>query len=640
MRIRHKLLVLLLIFAVVPLLLSIVISHLYFYRSGLHLAEEAERQLSSQAHADLHKLVDGFQRLQERDRRMVETALTLHEGRGAWALDSPSVAGPSAPLAYAAVQRYRPGTVSRQITILETGPSSCYPSHETCVDASDLRQHPWYQTTRRVETLTRTLALDPVNDQPAIIVANPLSEGGRFTGVTALVRPVSAMLAELKLSESWFGASQEMLVALESDAESGLGGLRILAQRAIGATPEWSPQKQQARLLPDSAEENLLLHQLIAEGKGGSLEMSYGGVETHWIFGSASHGEPFALILVPHSQIIAQALAAKAHVVGRTLKGLGISGVLLVCAIGAVFFTAVLASKKVTWPLNQLALAAHRLAGGDYGCRVELETQDEVAELGQIFNQLGPALAERERMASSLALAGDVQQHLLPQRQPVLKGFDIFGGALSCDETGGDYFDFIPLGEGRLALAVGDVAGHGVGAALLMAGARGVLRSHAARQDLKLHALFKAMNDHLYRDTADEKFMTLFYGALDASDQTLCWCSAGHAPSFLYRVRDASVCELGSTGLPLGVIDEAVWEEGAPIVFEAGDILLVGTDGIWEAQNPSGELLGTERLKNLLLSQTEDTAEQIHAAVMALVSRFQMEARQEDDITLTVIKAV
>lgn len=638
MRIRHKLLLLLLIFAVVPLLLSIVTSHLFFYRSGLHLAEEAERQLSSQAHADLQKRVDGFQRLQERDRRMMETALSLYGEQDASAM---AVRGDSsAPLAYNAVQHYQPGTVSRQMTIFETGRSSCYPANEACFDSSDPLQLSWYKATRRLKTLTRTLALDPVNGQSVIIVASPLFEGGRFVGGTALVRPVVAMFADLKLSESWFGAVREILVAFEPGTNQEMGALHILAQREIGYTSEWSPQQKHDRLQPDSPEENRLLYQLIAKGQGGSLKLHYGGVEMHWIFGAAMPGEPFALILVPHSQVIAQAIAARVHVVEKTLQGLGISGALLICVIGAVFFAAVLASKKVTLPLSQLTSAADRLAGGDFDSRVVLDTRDEVAELGQVFNQLGPALAERERMASALALAGDIQRHLLPQTQPHLKDFDIYGGALSCDETGGDYFDFIPLAADRLALAVGDVAGHGVGAALLMAGARGVLRSHATRRDLDLPSLFKTLNVHLCRDTADEKFMTLFYGVLNGPEQRLDWCSAGHGPLFLYAARQKNIIELGSTGLPLGVIAEADWAQGAPVVFESGDILLVGTDGIWEAQNSQGEQLGTARLEALILAQAEYSAEQIHAAVMDLVSRFQMDSRREDDITLTVIKSV
>lgn len=643
MRIRHKLLALLLFFAVVPLLLSIVISHTFFYRTGLHLAEETERQLSEQAHASLQKLVDSFQRSQERDHRMMAVALSLHAGLGIKTTASSSTQALSPPLAYAAVQQYRPGMVSRQSTILETGDSSCYPSYDQCFGSGDPRLIPWYQKTKKRRTQTRTLALDPVSDEPAIIVARPLTEvGGRFSGVTALTRPVNDMFADLQLSKNWFGSAREMLVMVGQAEESDTGGLRILTVReAEHSTSLWRGLSPQTLLRPDTVQDTQRLLQLIGVGQGGSLELDLQGIRTHWIFGAAAKGELFALILVPHSQVTAQAVAAKDHVVANTLNGLKISAALLACAIAAVFFTAVLASKKVTSPLSQLAKAAGRLAGGDYRTRVEISSGDEVEELGQVFNQLGPALAERERMASSLALAGDIQRHLLPQTQPQVSGFEIFAGAQPCDETGGDYYDFMILEDGnRLALVVGDVSGHGAGAALLMAGARGVLRSYALHQNFDLSKLFSAMNEHLCRDTADEQFMTLFYGVLDERDRTLRWCSAGHGPCFLYRCREKNIIELGSTGLPLGIISESTWEEGAPIVFENGDILLVGTDGIWEACNSAGEALGTKRLSDHLCSHAAESAAQIHASIMELVKSFRGDNRQEDDITLSVVKAI
>lgn len=638
MRIRHKLLALLLFFAVVPLLLSIAISHTFFYRAGMHLADETERELSGQAHAALLKLADGFQQLVERDRRMMETALSLQADHGFI-----NAAGPAAspPLAYAALQSYKPGTVSRQITILDTGQSFCYPKHDRCLDPGDPRRTSWYRTTRNLKKQTRTLGIDPASAELAVIVAKPLSdESGRFVGVTALTRPVKALQADLRLAESWFGAAREMLVAMMPGNEPGEQSLRILAVReTANSPPAWRGLRPQSSLQPDTPAETRRLQQQIAGGQGGSLELVFQGVKAHWIFSAAASGEPFVLFLVPHSQVNAQATAARKHVVVKTLQGLEMSGVLLMAAITAVFFTAILASKKVTRPLSRLATAAVCLAGGDHRFRVDIDTGDELGELGQVFNQLGPALAERERMASSLALAGDIQRLLLPQAQPQSKGFDIFGGALPCDETGGDCYDFIPLRDDRLALVVGDVSGHGIGAALLMAGARGVLRSHAPRRHFNPPLLFATLNKHLCRDSADEQFMTMFYGVLNDRERRLQWCSAGHGPHFLYRASEGTITELGSTGLPLGIIDDATWEEGTPVIFAAGDILLVGTDGIWEARNPDGEELGTERLKSLLRSEAANSAAQIHAATMALVSNFRMDNRQEDDITLTVIKA-
>ncbi len=638
MKIRGKLMALLLFFAAIPLLLSTAISHFIFYDSGLHLAGETERELSRQAHTALRIMTNGFQRLQERDRRMMETALSLPTGRATLNVTEAAPPDSPPPLAYSALQSYRPGTVSRQITIREDGSVRCYPPDNPCFD-DDPKRAPWYQRTRDLQTTTRTLASDPVTGEPALVVAQPLrGPKGHFAGATALVRPVKDMFADLRLaSETGFAASARMLVAADPDADASAGGLRILAaEQSSAAAGDAAPE--QALLRPDTPEETRLLLQRIGAGRGGSLELDFQGVRTHWIFSAAAGGEPFALILVPHSQVTAQAVAARKHVVAKTVRGLEIAGALLIATIVAVFFTAMFASKKVTRPLDQLATAAQSLAGGDYRARATIDTGDEIEELGRVFNQVGPALAERERMASALALAGDIQRHLLPQTQPEIEDFEIFGGAVPCDETGGDYYDFISLDDDRrLALAVGDVSGHGVGAALLMAGARGVLRSHALRRDCGLPQLFATLNRHLCRDTADEQFMTLFYAVLQK--RALHWCSAGHGPLFLYRCGEQKITELGSTGLPLGVIADTTWDEGTPVVFQSGDILLAGTDGIWEARNPAGETLGTERVKSRLRLHAAKSAAQIHASIMELVKDFQS-GHQEDDMTLTVIKAL
>ncbi len=642
MTIRLKLLLLLLLFSTATLLSITLISQLTFYRSGIHLAEETERTLADQAHRTLRGLVENFQGRQNDDQRILEFALTRSQrqgGRSRYA-DSSRLADP--PAAYATLESYRPGTVSRQLTVFEAGRTLIYPPVENLSAGMDLRQQPWYRDVRARQEITRALAIDPGSGSQAFIVAGPLlDENGQFLGATALVRPLWTIFAELQLTDSWREAAREMLVAKVPGSATEAAGLRILAVRDNGdGDRPWEQLRVGELLRPDRAEDHRRLLEQIATGRGGTLRLNLRGESAHWIFSASPTAAPFALVLVPHERVIAHATAAKQHVVDETIRGLKLAGALLGITVLAVFFTATLASKKVTQPLDRLASAAKRLAAGDFGTRVEIQTGDEIEALGQVFNRLGPALAERERMASSLALAGDIQSHLLPQEQPQVNGFEIFGGALSCDETGGDYFDFIPLKENHLALVVGDVSGHGIGAALLMAGARGVLRSHAPRRDFNLSLLFAALNKHLCRDTADEQFMTMFYGVLSDCDRTLHWCSAGHGPFFLYRGREQNISELGSTGLPLGIIDDAAWEEGDPVVFASGDILLVGTDGIWEARNPRGEVLGTERLKTQLRSHAEKPAAQIHAAIMELVRDFRDDSRQEDDITLSVVKAI
>jgi sigma-B regulation protein RsbU (phosphoserine phosphatase) len=188
-----------------------------------------------------------------------------------------------------------------------------------------------------------------------------------------------------------------------------------------------------------------------------------------------------------------------------------------------------------------------------------------------------------------------------------------------------------------LGLAVGDVSGHGIGAALLMASARGILRSLAGRHDYDLTQLFQALNHHLVKDTDEASFLTLFYGVLDIKSRSLHWNSAGHGPVLLYRYAGGEIEELSTTGIPLGMLEEATYPPAGPVFLEAGDILLIGTDGLWETRNHAGEMFGTERLGEILVAHPATSVE-ICQTVLDRVRDFRGAAPQEDDLTLVVVR--
>ncbi len=245
-------------------------------------------------------------------------------------------------------------------------------------------------------------------------------------------------------------------------------------------------------------------------------------------------------------------------------------------------------------------------------------------------------------MKQSLALAKKIQQQLLPQKAPQLKGFDIAGSSIYCDEIGGDYYDFIELAEmgpDKLGLAVGDVTGHGIGAALLMTAVRGVLRSQAGRYGTDLGKLFGNLNRHLTRDSRDEFFMTLFYGVLDGETRSFHWISAGHGPVFWFRGQK-QIENLPSSGIPLGILEDTPFESLPPSILHPGDILLIGTDGIWETVNPLGKMYGTGRLCTTLQNCSDKSAGEIHETIINDLCAFRAEAPQEDDITMVIIKTV
>jgi len=315
----------------------------------------------------------------------------------------------------------------------------------------------------------------------------------------------------------------------------------------------------------------------------------------------------------------------------------------MVAVLAVVVGLAFASARKLTRPVLSLSEAATNLAAGDFDAKVDIKTGDELEALGDIFNDLGPILRDREKMKRSLEMAMEIQQHLLPHGSPVVEGFDVAGKSIYCDETGGDYYDFIELaelGSGRLGIALGDVSGHGIGAALLMAAARGVLRSHAARHGADLGKLFEALNQHLVRDTGEGQFMTLFYAVLDAEARSLLWTSGGHDPALWLKQSGGDIEELPNTGIPLGILEETSYQQAGPIELEPGDIVLVGTDGIWEARNTEGEMYGKDRLRKLLTDSASDSAAEIHDKIVEAVRQFRQARPQEDDVTLVVIKAL
>jgi sigma-B regulation protein RsbU (phosphoserine phosphatase) len=241
----------------------------------------------------------------------------------------------------------------------------------------------------------------------------------------------------------------------------------------------------------------------------------------------------------------------------------------------------------------------------------------------------------------ALALAGEVQKSLLPQDKPRVKGLDIAGRNVSCDEIGGDYFDFLwrrESNQGPFSVVVGDISGHGVDSALLMTTARAFLRMRAS-QPGTISEIITAMNHHLTRDVLETgRFMTLFYLSIDPEQKSLDWVRAGHDPAIVYDpVRDEFE-ELKGGGVALGVNDEFDYEENRKGGLANGQIIAVGTDGIWEAVNKDGEMFGKDRLRRVIRSHAGAGSGDILNAVYEELNEFTRGQKTEDDITLVIIK--
>ena len=245
-------------------------------------------------------------------------------------------------------------------------------------------------------------------------------------------------------------------------------------------------------------------------------------------------------------------------------------------------------------------------------------------------------LLEQRRIEKELAIAREIQLSFLPRSAPEVPGYELAGAARPHAEVGGDYYDFIPVSDYRLGLAIADSSGKGIPAGLLMAGFRMSLLAEI-RNDFAIRAVMRKVNTLLHESIERDKFVTAFYGVLDHKNRVLIFSNAGHNPPILARA-DGSIELLLEGGVALGVLPDAIYEE-RPIAIQPGDVLLLYTDGVSEAEAPNGEQYGQWRLEQLLTRLRELPATAILDAVVEDVLRFTGERGQNDDLTLMVVKA-
>ncbi len=201
---------------------------------------------------------------------------------------------------------------------------------------------------------------------------------------------------------------------------------------------------------------------------------------------------------------------------------------------------------------------------------------------------------------------------------------------------GGDYYDFIRVSESRLGIAIADVSGKGIPAALIMAGFRMSLLAEI-RNEFAMRAVMRKVNSLLHESTERDKFVTAFYGVLDFKNRELSFSNAGHNPPLLLRA-DGSAQYLLEGGVALGVLPDARYEE-RPLAIQPGDVLLLYTDGISEAESPGGEQFGTRRIEQCVARLRDGSAFQILKGIVDEVTAWAGERGVNDDLTLVVVKA-
>jgi sigma-B regulation protein RsbU (phosphoserine phosphatase) len=305
-------------------------------------------------------------------------------------------------------------------------------------------------------------------------------------------------------------------------------------------------------------------------------------------------------------------------------------------------FLSGLVSRNLSIPFREIITTLRDIRNGRFDKRVRVTSNDEIGYTGDVINEMTEGLRERERLRQSLVLAKEVQQNLMPASDPQLPGLDISGTSLYCEETGGDYFDYLydpGMIEGSIGIVVGDVSDHGIPSALLMTTARAFLRQRASRSG-SLEQIVADVNRQISRDVMESgRFMTLFFCHIDPGRRDLRWVNAGHDPAVVYAPGSDLFTELGGGGVVLGLEGRSSYREQSRAIA-AGDIIAIGTDGIWEARNQGGEMFGKDRFREVLRAHAESSAGELLKNVIEALEAFRGPASLADDVTLVVVKVL
>lgn len=242
------------------------------------------------------------------------------------------------------------------------------------------------------------------------------------------------------------------------------------------------------------------------------------------------------------------------------------------------------------------------------------------------------------KMALELALAGQMQRHFMPGRLPQPPGWELTASLQPARETSGDFYNAFTLPNDHVALLIADVVDKGVGAALFMAYCCSLLRTTVGEHPDQPARVFNQINQHLLADTTTHQFVTLFYGLLNTSSGMLSYCNAGHLPPLLFSAKPSgSVRKLLFTGMPLGIEEDATWQE-VQIQVDPGDLLLLYTDGVTDATNSQQESFGEGCLIDAMHRRLGEPVQKVQQGLLADLQSFVGESDQFDDIALLLVR--
>jgi serine phosphatase RsbU (regulator of sigma subunit) len=359
-----------------------------------------------------------------------------------------------------------------------------------------------------------------------------------------------------------------------------------------------------------------------------------------------------ALFVLFHFQFMSvfQVFATNFPELGQAiLLALGIlAGLFLAIEILSIFVGLLLA-RSITSSVHALSQGTEHIRNGDFSYKIDVRSRDQLGELAESFNLMTTSIndllrqsAEKERLEEELRIARQIQMSLLPKDRVTMEGLSIAALCLPATEVGGDYYDFIPIGERRLALLIADVSGKGTSAALYMAELKGLVLSLSKIYDSPRKLLIEA--NKILADNLDSRsFITMVYAVIDMTDRKMTYARAGHNPIYQLvangdggRTRVLAPEGLGLALDRSGKFEQILAEESVPL--DSGDLFLFFTDGLSEAMNPQADLFGESRLREILEDHNQRSLEDLRERIIDEIFTFAEGEDQHDDMTMVLVK--
>jgi sigma-B regulation protein RsbU (phosphoserine phosphatase) len=324
------------------------------------------------------------------------------------------------------------------------------------------------------------------------------------------------------------------------------------------------------------------------------------------------------------------------------IAGLFVLTILVSLAIGATL------ARSITRSVHDIYAGAKSIQAGNFDFRIRNRDRDQLDAMAESFNRMSASIvglmkevSVKERLEKEIEIAKEVQRQLFPQQLPPTKNLELAASCMPARQVSGDYYDFLPAGDTELDIVVGDISGKGISAALMMASIQASIRSklkgpvQPEKQTQRMSEAVAEVNRQIYNRSSPETYSTLILNHFNSQTRRLSYCNAGHHPPLVFS--DGEVSDLTTGGTVVGLFENWNYESGE-VELKPGDLVVYFTDGVVEAEDSEGEQFGTERLIDLIRSDTFLTAHDIQSLILEQVFEWSGSEEQADDITVVCLK--